>query len=65
MSLTSSSWDGVRYITQAKHKDLYKIAKAEPDATGFVDGYHPSYTFKYGNSTDIGELGKQQSHCLC
>lgn len=55
----------VRYIAMTKVKDLYKIskidenlysiAKAEPDSTGFVDGYHPSYTFKYGNSTRIGE----------
>ena len=56
----------VRYIALAKIKDLYKIAKideglysflkAEPDAAGFVDSYHPSYSFKYGNSTVIGEL---------
>lgn len=58
----------VRYIALAKVENLYKITdmgnstysivKAEPDNTGYVDSYHPSYTFKYGNSTNIGELRK-------
>lgn len=57
----------VRYIALARAENLYKITgmgksaysivKAEPDSTGYIDSYHPSYTFKYGNSTDIGELG--------
>lgn len=55
-----------QYISLAKVKNLYKIAhedkklfsivKAEPDEHGFIDSYHPSYTFKYGNTTSIGEL---------
>ena len=34
----------------------YSIRRAKPDASGFIDSYHPSYTSKYGNSTDLGEL---------
>lgn len=34
----------------------YKFKRVEVDGSGFVDSYHPSYTFKYGNTTDIGEL---------
>lgn len=57
-----------RYVSLAKINNLYRITnidnrlfsiiKSEPDNTGFVDSYHPSYTFKYGNSTSIGELRK-------
>lgn len=56
----------VRYIKFVKVEKLYKVAKsgerqysiikAEPDEFGFIDSYHPSYTFKYGNSTYWGEL---------
>lgn len=56
----------IRYISLANVDNLYRIAKvgdksfsivkAMPDENGFVDSYHPSYTFKYGNSTSIGEL---------
>ncbi len=56
-----------RYISLADASRLYKIAgagkksfsivKAVPDEQGLVDSYHPSYTFKYGNSTSLGELG--------
>lgn len=55
-----------QYIALAKVENLYKIAraderlfsivKAEPDERGFIDSFHPSYTFKYGNITNIGEL---------
>lgn len=55
-----------QYISLAKVENLYKIArvdeklfsivKAEPDERGFIDSFHPSYTFKYGNITNIGEL---------
>lgn len=55
-----------RYILLANANSLYKIActgnktfsiiKTAPDKLGFVDSYHPSYTFKYGNSTSIGDL---------
>lgn len=55
-----------QYISLAKVENLYKIArvdeklfsivKAEPDVHGFVDSFHPSHTFKYGNTTNIGEL---------
>ncbi len=56
----------IRHISLAKEENLYRIAavdnkqfsivKAEPDGKGLVYSYHPSYTFKYGNTTDIGEL---------
>ncbi len=55
-----------RYISLAKIENLYKVSKignkqfsilkAEPDKYGFIDSFHPSYTFKYGNSTELGEL---------
>lgn len=55
-----------QYISLANVESLYKIArvdkrlfsivKAEPDEHGLIDSYHPSYTFKYGNTTNIGEL---------
>jgi hypothetical protein len=60
----------IRYIAIAKvdrlykinrvEKNIYSIIKAEPDNAGYVDSYHPSYTFKYGNTTNIGEIGKQE-----
>jgi len=31
----------------------FEILKAEPDECGLIDGYHPSYTFKYGNQTSF------------
>jgi hypothetical protein len=37
-------------------KRLFSIVKAKPDEHGLIDSYHPSYTFKYGNTTNIGEL---------
>ena len=56
----------IRYIRLANQDKLYKLGKiaknrfsflkAAPDKTGFIDSYHPSYTFKYGNRTTIGEL---------
>jgi len=56
----------IRHISLVKEKNLYRIAavenkrfsivKAEPDNNGMIYSYHPSYTFKYGNSTGIGEL---------
>jgi hypothetical protein len=59
----------VRYISFVKTGKLYKVAKSgekqysiiktEPDRSGFIDSYHPSYTFKYGNSTHLGELKNQ------
>jgi len=56
----------IKYIQLAPAENLFALCKkeskkfqiqaAEIDASGFVDSYHPSYTFKYGNSTDIGEI---------
>lgn len=56
----------IRHISLAKENNLYRIAavnnkqfsvvKAVPDSKGLIYSYHPSYTFKYGNTTDIGEL---------
>jgi len=34
----------------------FAIKRAMPDESGFIDSYHPSYTFKYGNTTEIGDL---------
>lgn len=58
----------IKHIQLAPKKNLYALnqktpgkfyfAKIEADASGFVESYHPSYTFKYGHSTDIGELQK-------
>jgi hypothetical protein len=55
-----------RYVSIANPEQLYKIAKcdqhnfsmvkAQPDQSGFIDSYHPSYTFKYGNNTELGDL---------
>lgn len=44
------------FALRQKEPKKYSLTRAEPDAAGFVDSYHPSYTFKYGNTTDIGEL---------
>jgi len=56
----------IRHIRLAHQDNLYKLnkttehqfsfLKAIPDKTGFIDSYHPSYTFKYGNKTEMGEL---------
>ena len=46
------------YALNRKAPGKFSFAKIESDASGFVESYHPSYTFKYGNSTDIGELHK-------
>lgn len=35
---------------------LFSIQREVPDENGFINSYHPSYTFKYGNKTEIGEL---------
>ena len=37
-------------------KKEFSIMKARPNSDAFVESYHPSYTFKYGNSTNIGDL---------
>lgn len=65
----------IRYVSLAKTENLYKLAKfghrefsiikAEPDSAGFIQSYHPSYTFKYGNSTNLGELGSLQGSINC
>lgn len=65
----------IRYISFAETGNLYKLAKvgqrefsiikAEPDSTGFIQSYHPSYTFKYGNSTNLGELGSLHGSINC
>jgi len=34
----------------------FSILQATPNGDGFVKSYHPSYTFKYGNTTTIGEI---------
>jgi hypothetical protein len=56
----------MRYISLTNANSIYKIAragkksfsivKAAPDKHGLVDSYHPSYTFKYGNSTSLDAL---------
>ena len=56
----------IRHINLAPQSNLYKLSrvknnifsiiKATPDETGFIDSYHPSYTYKYGNLTNIGEF---------
>ena len=55
-----------RYISLVENDKLFKLAKqadkqysilkAIPDNFGFVESYHPSFTFKYGNTTDLGQL---------
>lgn len=34
----------------------FSVAKAKTDESGFIDSYHPSYTFNRGNSTILGAL---------
>ena len=56
----------IKHIELAPKENLFALCQKEPrkyhfkradvDLSGFVDSYHPSYTFKYGNTTDIGEL---------
>lgn len=56
----------IRHVSLARTQNLYAISKigsnefsivkVTPDASGFVESYHPSYTFKYGNTTRIGEI---------
>ncbi len=56
----------MRYLSRAEVDNLYRITsvsnnqfailKTEPDEKGFVSSYHPSYTFKYGNTTSLGDL---------
>jgi hypothetical protein len=56
----------IRHISLAKAENLYRLAvvnnkqfsivQAAPDSKGLIYSYHPSYTFKYGNTTDIGDL---------
>lgn len=50
------------YVLGRKNSKNFHFKKAEVDASGFVESYHPSYTFKYGNSTEIGDLGEQALH---
>jgi hypothetical protein len=55
-----------KYISLADESQLYALKKAgeksftfqkaSPDRSGLVDSYHPSYTFRYGNTTSLGEL---------
>lgn len=52
-----------KYIGLANHGQLYSVSKienksfaitkAQPDKDGIVSSYHPSYTFKYGNTTKL------------
>lgn len=56
----------IKHIQLAPKENLFSLSqeegrkfefkRAQVDASGFVDSYHPSYTFKYGNSTSLGEL---------
>ncbi|HFD32859.1 MAG TPA: hypothetical protein ENJ28_09170 [Gammaproteobacteria bacterium] len=39
------------YSLQKKEDKVFCIEKAHPDESGLIDSYHPSYTFKYGNTT--------------
>ena len=50
------------YALGRKDSTKFHFKKAEADASDFVRSYHPSYTFKYGNSTEIGDLGEQALH---
>jgi len=55
-----------KYISLADVSQLYALKnvgeksfafqKASPDGSGLVDSYHSSYTFRYGNTTSLGEL---------
>jgi len=44
------------FALRKKEPKKYQFKRVEVDSEGFVDSYHPSYTFKYGNTTDIGDL---------
>jgi hypothetical protein len=56
----------LRHISLASASELYAltnvdgrrfaIKRARPNENGMIDSYHPSYTFKYGNTTEIGEF---------
>jgi hypothetical protein len=56
----------VKHIQLAPVENLFALCKKEAkqfsfqrviaDSSGFVESYHPSYTFKSGNLTSIGEL---------
>lgn len=56
----------IRHISLASRSQLYALKKSShrlfavkretPDESGFIHSYHPSYTFKYGNTTEIGDL---------
>ena len=48
--------DSLFALSRVGPKD-FSILRAKPNAEGFIESYHPSYTFKYGNSTSIGEIG--------
>lgn len=39
-------------LTKVKDK-IFTIAKANPNKDGIIESYHPSYTFKYGNTTQF------------
>lgn len=47
--------DNLFALSRIGPKD-FSILRAKPNADGFVESYHPSYTFKYGNRTSIGEI---------
>ena len=48
--------DNLYYLSRSDRK-LYSIVKALQDPIySYLDSYHPSYTFKYGNRTALGEL---------
>ena len=53
ISLASSSQ---LYAIKQTGQRLFSIKRETPDENGFINSYHPSYTFKYGNTTDIGDL---------
>lgn len=42
-------------VRKTKDKE-FAISKAVADKDNFVESYHPSYTFKYGNTTSLGDL---------
>ena len=44
------------FALRKKELDKYEFKRADVDASGIIASYHPSYTFNYGNTTEIGEL---------
>jgi len=44
--------DQLYSLTKVKDR-LFSITKALPSDKGLIESYHPSYTFKYGNRTQI------------